>query len=639
MPAKLEPVVRSTPYLISRMGIATLIAALAVGCTTGDTATTTTSSTTTTGQPPPATASSALDQILDELQGLPFEQFLEDSYRQLLMREPQFLTSLGVAAEYGLRNDRLDDLSDAYLRETQAFEAGILGLLREYDRDSLPPESRTSFDVYEWYLDTIVDGHRFLYHDYPVHHFVNSYNDNLLLFFTEEHPLATRDDAEDYITRLTAIDDQVDQLIAGLQTREEMGNIPPNFIVSMTVNRLKDDLNGADTADAASPADLRLFASFRDRISEIEGLSDADRRDLLDRALAATTDSFVPAWVALLEHMTEVRSLAGPDPGLWRLPDGDEYYQHLLREMTSTDLTAEQIHQIGLEQVDRLQAELRALFDSLGYPQEVTTVDLLRRAAADAGFLNGSTAAGKQEAVEAWEALIDEMDPLLEPYFSRKPVADVIVIPEQYGSGGYYVAGSVDGSRPGSFHAGVGGSQIPTYIMPTIAYHEAVPGHHYQIALAQELALPTFRRYNRYNAFVEGWALYAERLAAEMGMYDDDPYGDVGRLELELVRAVRLVTDTGIHAMGWTRIEAEEYMDSVVGWSHEVQRYTVLPGQATGYMIGQQEILRLRQEAQERLGDDFDIAEFHDVVLGGGSVPFGVLAELIYDYLDQKTAP
>ncbi|MDH3398796.1 MAG: DUF885 domain-containing protein [Acidimicrobiia bacterium] len=553
-----------------------------------------------------------------------------------MIRQPQFLTSLGVAAEYGLRNDLLDDLSTGYLTETQTLEKGILELLQGFDRDALAPLSRTSFDVYEWWLDLQVDAHRFAYHDYPVHHFVNSYNDNLLLFLTEEHPLTTVDDAADYLSRLSQIDEQVAQLIESLERREEMGNIPPDFIVSMTISRLTGDLNGAKTVASARPATLPLYTTFRDRLELVDDLSDADRQGLLDEALRRVTESFVPAWMDLIEHMQSVQPIAGSDPGLWRLPDGDAYYQHLLREMTSTDLTADEIHQIGLDQVDRLQTELREVFDALGYPRDAATPTLLGRAASDAGFLSGSTAAGKQDIVAAWQQLIDDIDGRLDPYFNRRPAAGVIIIPEDFGAGGYYVAASVDGSRPGSFHAGVGGSSIPTYVMPTIAYHEAIPGHHLQIALAQELHLPVFRRYNQYNAYAEGWALYAERLAEEMGIYEDDPYGNIGRLELELVRAVRLVTDTGIHAMGWTRQQARDYMNSVVGWSHEVARYTVLPGQATGYMIGQQEILRLRQIAMDDLGDEFDYGAFHEAVLGAGSVPLEVLAETVGRWLDSQ---
>jgi len=631
-----------------RLGLATavILMGLLTACssTTADQSPTTppasstaeqaTASTVTPRRGPSAALSSP--ETLNRLAGLPFEDFLEQSYAALLTRRPQFLTSLGVAAEYGLRNDLLDDLSTGYLTETQTLEKGVLELLQGFDRDALPPGSRTSYDVYEWWLDLQVDAHRFAYHDYPVHHFVNSYNDNLLLFLTEEHPLTTVDDAADYLSRLSQIDEQVAQIIESLKRREEMGNIPPDFIVSMTINRLTADLKGARTVASARPATLPLYTTFRDRLELVGDLSEADRQSLLEEALRRVTESFVPAWVSLIEHMQSVQPMAGSDPGLGRLPDGDAYYQHLLREMTSTDLTADEIHQIGLAQVDRLQTELRDVFDALGYPRDAATPDLLGRAAADAGFLNGSTAAGRQEVLASWRQLIDRMDGELEPYFSRRPEAGVIIIPEDSGAGGYYVAASVDGSRPGSFHAGVSGSSIPTYIMPTIAFHESVPGHHYQIALAQELDLPAVRRYNQYNGFAEGWALYAERLAEEMGMYEDDAYGNIGRLELELLRAVRLVTDTGIHAQGWTRQEAKDYMNSTVGWSHEVERYVVLPGQATGYMIGQQEILRLRQIAMDRLGDEFDYRAFHETVVGSGSVPLEVLAEIVETWLENR---
>ncbi|HDL50267.1 MAG TPA: DUF885 domain-containing protein, partial [Actinobacteria bacterium] len=241
------------------------------------------------------------------------------------------------------------------------------------------------------------------------------------------------------------------------------------------------------------------------------------------------------------------------------------------------------------------------------------------------------------QVLETFESLIDEAERRSLKYFDLLPKAEVIVVPEQVGAGGFYMPASVDGTRPGVFHAGVAGGRIPTCTMPTITYHETVPGHHLQIALAQELDLPSFRRYYQYNAYAEGWALYAERLASEMGLYEDDPYGDIGRLELELLRAVRLVTDTGIHSMGWTRQKAQGYMNRYVPtWAHEVERYVVVPAQATGYLIGQQEILRLREKAADALGNGFDIAEFHDVVLGGGSIPLDVLERRIDDYITGK---
>ncbi len=562
-----------------------------------------------------------------EFDDLAFPDFLEASYELLLLRAPEFLTSLGVSADYGLRNDRLNDLSPGYLEQTQALEVEILDQLRSFDRETLTAAEEVSYDVYEWYLDQQVRGHRFAYHDYPVHHFVNSYNFNLILFLSEEHPLENADDAEDYITRLSLIDDQVTQLLERLEISEGMGIYPPAVIVAWTSSTLQNDLGGTRDPAAVRVTRLPLYEAFETRIELIESIDPATRTDLLTRAEAELEASFVPAWVALIDHIEGIRAEASPEAGVWRLPEGDAYYEYLLRDHTSTDLTAGEIHQIGLENVARVEAELRAAFDLLGYPADATIGELRGRARNDAGFFDGSSAPG--DVVGEYTTLIDRASTRMRGFFSLWPEAEVEIVPEAAGRGGYYVAASVDGSRPGAFHAGVGG-QIAAYTMPTITFHEAVPGHHTQIAIAQELELPTFRRFIQYNGFAEGWALYAERLAADADLYIDDPYGNIGRLELELLRAVRLVVDTGIHSLQWSRAEAQDYMDQTIsGWSHEVERYMVLPGQATGYMIGMQTILSLRDEAVDN--GVLDLASFHDLVLGGGSVPLGVLESVVED--------
>lgn len=581
----------------------------------------------------PVTTPTTIDTGLLELaalDGLDFGDFLEKSYQILLFRSPQFLTSLGVSADYGLRNDRLDDLSPSYLRQTQALEAGILERLRAFDRSALLPGDRTSYDVYEWYLDQQVRGHRFAYHDYPVHHFVNSYNFNLILFLSEEHPLNSVEDAEDYITRLSQIDDQVSQVLERLRISEAIGVLPPSIIVTWTSGSLQEDLGGTRDPSAVRVTRLALYTAFAERLEGVEGIDDPMRESLLDRVEAELVASFVPAWVTLIDHMEGIRSLAGTEAGVWRLPDGDEYYKYLLRDHTSTELTAEEIHQVGLDGVARVEAELRLAFDRLGYPEDASIGDLRHRAADDGGFLDGSSTAGAEKVVAAYTALIARAEDVSREFFNLWPVAEVEIVPEAAGRGGYYVAASVDGFRPGAFHAGVGGP-IASYTMPTVTFHEAVPGHHTQIAIAQELDLPTFRRFIQYNGFAEGWALYAEKLASEMGLYENDPYGDVGRLELELLRAVRLVVDTGIHALRWSREEAHAYMDDKIdGWSPEVERYMVLPGQATGYMIGMQAILDLRRQWEESAEEGMlDIAAFHDLVLGGGSIPLGVLEAVV----------
>ncbi len=574
-----------------------------------------------------ATTAAATTGTAATLDGLAFADFLEESYGRLAIRRPEALTSAGEAEHYGMRNDLLDDLSPAYLEETQALETEILDRLGTYDRAALSPEEQISYDLYAWYLDQLVRGHEFTYHDYPVHHFVNSYNANLLLFLTGEHPMDTVADAEDYIARLSEIDTQVAQLIEGLEVRHGMGNIPPRNILRMTIGRLRGDIAGP-------PERLELYTSFEDRLDTVDGLDDTTRRELLTAALTEVESSFVPAWEALIATLESIEAQAGDDPGVWRLPDGDDYYAYLLRDQTSTELTAEEIHAMGLAEVARVEQELRAVFTWLGYPEDASLAELRRRAERDGGYYNGSSPAGRDEVIAAYETLIEEAAAVVAPYFTARPDADVVVVPEQLGRGGYYVPSSAEGERPGAFHAGVAGNAIPKYVMPTVAFHETVPGHHFQIALAQELDLPTFRRLTHYNGFVEGWALYAERLAAETGLYEDDPYGDVGRLELELLRAVRLVADTGIHDLGWSADEARAYMrETIPGWEHEVDRYTVLPAQATGYMVGQQHILELRDEAKRALGDEFDLATFHEVVIGGGSVPLDVLDDLVATWI------
>lgn len=561
---------------------------------------------------------------LAPLAGLEFADFLEASYELLILRDPEFVTELGIADALGIGNGRLNDFSLEFTAETQALEKGILDQLRRFDRNSLTPEEGLSYDVYEWYLDHEVRGHAFTFHDYPVHHFIGSYNDELIRLLTEIHPLDTVEDAEDYVSRLSEISRQVDQLIERLEVSESMGIIQPDFVLTEAIGRLRGEIGGADRL---APQFLPLYQSLAERLPTVAGLSNQRRAEILAAAAAAIEESFIVAWNRLIEHLEAALPLASPEPGLARLPSGDTYYAYLLHGHTSTPLTAEEIHEIGLREVERVTGEVLAAGTAAGYPSTAGVGDILRRAAEDSGFFNGASAAGEAEILAYYDQLFGTVESRMDPVFGRAPEADFIVVPEPIGGGGFYVPASVDGSRPGAFHAGTGG-RVPRYILPTVAYHEAVPGHHYQIALAQELDLPSLRRFIQHNGYVEGWALYAERLAHDMGLYADDPHGNIGRLELELLRAVRLVADTGIHALGWSRDEARDYLTSVLGvprWNHEVERYVVLPGQATGYMIGLLEILDLREAADQTLGDAFDLSAFHDAVLGHGSLPLEIL--------------
>jgi uncharacterized protein (DUF885 family) len=591
----------------------------------------------------PPVVQSSVDEIIATLEGMTLDDFFEASYRRLLLRSPERISDLGMAEDFGLRNDKLDNISDAYIRETQKLQAAILDLLRTYDRAEISPEQRISFDVYEWILDDLVRGQEFMYFDYLVHHFLGSYHDELIRLLTEYHTLATKQDAEDYVSRLSQVDDQVGQLMEGLALREESGVIPPTYIIDMGRSEMMRylQLHSPDPS-SVDVEQLSVFTYFKEGLEEIDDLSSGEKQDLLDAAVKEIEESFIPAYVEILNYLDYLRPLSTNEAGVWKFPNGDEYYAYILRSQTTSELTPQEIHEIGLAEVARIQTEFRELFDELGYPSDESLGASMSRAIRDGGSYDISTLVGKDEFISATEALIEEADQQVGVVFDLRPSRDVVVIGGPIG--GYYVSGTADGSRPGAYHISISGTSRPKYYMPSAAYHEAIPGHHFQIAIAQEMDLPLFRNDIVLNAYAEGWALYAERLAWELGLYDDNPYGNAGRLQLELLRAVRLVADTGIHALRWTREEAKEYMIEALGdpygiWTHEVDRYIVLPAQATGYMIGMIKILELRQLAMDELGDQFDLKEFHNVVLGNGGVPLGLLERAVHDYIDDILGP
>jgi uncharacterized protein (DUF885 family) len=586
--------------------------------------------------PPPSAAptstvvQTAIDDVIARLQGLPLDQFFDASYRQLLLRKPEGLTYAGVSQEFGLRNDQLNNLSDAYIRDTEKLEDAILELLHTYDRAGLTLDQQVSYDVYEWYLDNQARGHEFIYCEYPLHYFLGSYDVELIRLFTEIHPLSNRQDLEDYVARLSQVDDQVGQLMEGLKLREKAGIIPPRFVIEWTLPNLQAV---ADSKAGSTP----FYTSFSQKIGTLQGMSNADKQVFRTAVEAEITRSVIPAFRMLVDYFETLLPLATDDAGLWRLPNGEACYAYLLRRETSTDLTPDEIHALGLSEVARIQAEMRQAFDDLGYPKDASLGEMMERAINEGGFYDTRTQTGRDQAVAAYEALLAEMSERLTDVANLRPRGEIAVVGDLNG-GGYYVPGSRDGSRPGAFHAYIGGPRLAKYGMATTVYHEAVPGHGFQGTIAQELDLPLFRTDVFFNGYAEGWALYSERLAWEMGMFADDPYGNVGGVERERRRAGPPVGGTGIHALRWTREEAKAYMNEALGdpsgrLSSEVERYVVLPAQATGYKIGMLKILELRQRAMDQLGDRFDLKEFHGVVLGNGMVPLEILEQLVDDFI------
>jgi len=559
------------------------------------------------------------------LDGLEFDAFVDTSYRRLLSRDPETVLELGLSQVYGTPTDQLTDISDEYIRQTQTLESEVLSLLQLYDHSTLSAEQQLTYNIYAWYLEDKVKGQEFMYNDYPVNPTVLSLHLDLLQFFTDLRPVTNPQEAQDYVTSLRQVDTKFDQLIDGLKRREENQVMLPGFLVGWMIG----DLNSIATSSARFTP---YYTAFETKINVLTNISEAEKAGLLSAAEEAIDASVIPAYQALVSYFEHLQKVTTNDAGAWKFPNGEAYYNYALSHYTSTDLTTDQIHELGLQELERIHAEMRTIFDELGYPKDESLPELYARVVKDGGTLSGD------EIVQGYEDIISNVDQNISSAFDLRPSIGVIVIGGP--TGGYYVPPAVDGSRPGMFYAQDTGVQ-PKFSMPTLAYHEAIPGHHFQIAIAQQLDLPSFRRVSDFTAYVEGWALYAERLVSELGLYDQDMYGDLGHLQAEAFRAARLVVDTGIHAKRWTLDQAVDFMVENTGMpenamQREVSRYICLPGQATAYYIGYTRILDARQRAMNELGDQFNLKEFHNILLGSGAMPLDILDQVISSYIQSK---
>jgi uncharacterized protein (DUF885 family) len=565
-------------------------------------------------------------------EGFSLHEFFETSFRDLTLRSPETVLTYGLTNIYGVTEVSLNDISDTYQRETYSLMADILETLESYDRAALTPEDQISYDIYHWYLQDQLTGQAFMYHDYPATFFPpTAVHEDLILFFTDLHPVTCLEDAQDYVTRLKQVGTKIDQLIAGMEIRKEAGIEPPEFAIQWaTYGSLGEFVRTSARSNI-------LYTSFEEKVTPMSSGTPEENQAVLDEAEQAIETVVLPAYRKLHRYLLSLPTYTQQDSGVWRLPQGDAYYAYLLRHYTTTELSAEEIHQLGLDELARIHTEMAVLFEQLGYPKNETLGQSFDRVARDGGHVSGN------EVLTTYEELISTADRNLEAAFDIRPQADVVVIPDQYG--GFYVAGSIDGLRPGAFYAGVGGSGEDYYAMPTLAYHEAIPGHHFQIALAQEMRdLPSFRQGLQFTAYTEGWALYTEQLAAELGWYADDPYGMLGMLQAQAFRAARLVVDTGLHAKRWTFEHAQAFFTENTGFEmgdsvnpeQQIARYVVWPGQATSYYVGYLQYMDLRQRAMDQLGDKFDLIEFHRVILSNGSMPLGILESLVNRYIADK---
>ena len=566
-----------------------------------------------------------IQDILDDLQGLPFDEFIDASYVQILLRSPEMVTSLGLSQSFGIRDDQLDNICYSFVDQTYELMAGIRQILLTYARDGLSYEQQISYDSYSWILAGWAVEHDYMYHFYPVTHGFSRQNE-LFRFLEDEHPLETLINAKDYIARLRKVDDQFGCLIQNLEDSEARGILAPAEMLQRAADAIRGIVPGTAT-------DLSFYTNFAAKIAMIDEISPAERQNLLSEAEITIKGNVIPAYQALTAKLDEQIPHAPAMNGVWQLPDGDAFYASRVRHHTTTDLSSDEIHQTGLDEVQRIRGEIRDAFDSLGYPSNGTFAELYDRVAVDSGVVP----AGQIVALN--EGFIRQAQADITEIFDIAPETEVIVIGGQ--GGGFYVSGSLDGSRPGAYYIG-NQTDSYRYWMRTIAYHEAVPGHHFQISIGNEQDVPLFTKGGGfYTAFVEGWALYAEYLAMEMGWYDDDLYSELGRLQWELLRAARLVVDTGLHAKRWSRQRAIDYYIETVGAtpglaSQQIDLYLYYVGYFTAYKTGMMKILELRRHAMDELGERFDIKEFHRAVLLHNRLPLPLLERLIEDYIESK---
>jgi len=568
------------------------------------------------------------------------DHFYARVFIELLLRHPMLLTQLRVLEPYGIRshNRELDDFSVAAQRAEAGEIRKNLALLRSYDRTEQSADQLFSTEVLDYYLALSADGEPFLLHDYPLNQ-LEGIQVALPDFLLNVHPMHDARDAEDYLARLAATGAAIDQAIDGMRVRAAQGVVLPRFVVERVRQQVETFRAGGAAANV-------LVTGFAGRLAELDGLTQEARDALVDEARAQVETTVLPAWQRLTDLLAELEPTASSEAGAWKHPDGALYYSWALRYHTTTRKSADEIHAIGLREVERLHAELRASLAGEGFD----TTDLgatLRALQSDARFLYPDTDAGRSQVLADYQAILDDAAPRLPALFGRLPQAPMRVerVPafkEKGAPGAYYMPPPLDGSKPGIFYANLRSiREIPKLGMRTLSYHEAIPGHHLQIAIAQELPdLPIFRRVVPFTAFVEGWALYAERLALETGFHPTG-YDRIGALVAEVFRATRLVVDTGIHAQRWTREQAIEYMLGSTGMPEtdvvaEIERYIVSPGQACAYKVGQLTILELRERAQQALGPRFDLRAFHDVVLGSGALPLELLERQIDAWIGRQ---
>ena len=558
-----------------------------------------------------------------------------------LFESPEAMTYMGLFDRVNFitrHNARLSirDAQDA--EEEHQKNLARLEMLKRYKEDSLSSNQLITKKIAIFDTENDINAfENFRYHSFPVNQ-IGGTHLNLVEFMTDIHPMRSHREAKDFISRVKYIDQAMNNQILWLQQQASAGIFPPKFVYEHVIDQLETMVSGDENP---------LLDVFMRKIDKLD-LQLEDKDTLIADLNNAIDTSFYPAYKALLNYFKDTQEFANIHHGVWSLPDGDEYYALRLRSYTTTDFSAQEIHDIGLSEVARITKRMGEILNAIGYQSNKPVGLIMNDLNEDEDFLYADSEDRKEIVVADYNEMVAAATMGMKDYFYKLPNASVEVraVPEyseKTSAGGYYMSPSLDGKRPGIFYANLYDiKQTPTYSMQALAFHEAIPGHHLQIALNLENEdLTLYRRFGyRTSAFSEGWALYSEQLALEAGLARD-LLDELGVLQSELFRSVRLVVDTGMHYKRWTREEAMDYMKRITGMSDtevrsEIERYIVWPGQATSYKVGMLKILELREMAQQKLGEDFDIKKFHSIVLDNGIPPLFVLEDLVNEWVANE---
>ncbi|WP_299901577.1 DUF885 family protein [uncultured Aquimarina sp.] len=579
--------------------------------------------------------------------------FYDRIFAELALDSPELTTAMGIPVIYNWSKDELDDISDKKQWETFNKIKEDYETLKSYDFESQSEANKLNTRILGYYLKGELEGERFFYHDYPVNQ-MGGVQSSLPSLMEDSHKLRDKSDAEAYITRLSKFETKFNQLIENLKIREEKGIIPPKFVMDRVLDEMKGFIgkkeNEIKETDDAVTSNI-LYSNFDTKIDKIEDLSQKEKNELKEQVKNEIATTVFGSYQKLISYFEQLQPKATTDAGVWKLPEGDAYYRYQLKQRTTTDLDPEEVHTIGLSEVARIKGEMEAILSSQGYADSTKTVGaIIQELNKEDRFLFPNNDEGRQMVIDEYNRILSEISNGLDDAFDIRPKAALEVkrVPEfkeEGSAGAYYNRPAMDGSRGGVFYANLRNvHESVKFGMKTLAYHEGIPGHHFQIAIQSELeGVPIFRTIGLFTSYIEGWALYSEQLAWELGFYENDPFGNLGRLQAEMFRAVRLVVDTGIHHKKWTREQAIDYMVQNTGMTTtevttEIERYIVWPGQACAYKIGMLKILELREKAKKELGDRFDLREFHNAVLKDGAVPLDILEEIIDAYIERTKA-